>query len=116
MDSFIYKPIFFIGVPRSGTSIIFEAFSVQEDLSWFPNALETFPEFPIVAISQRISSLFGARGAKKQINKQSKLKNILPHPAECYEIWESCCGKKFLNDYLVGQIATEQEKEKYVKS
>jgi hypothetical protein len=108
----VNKPIFFIGVPRSGTTITFEAFSVHEDLSWFSNHLERHPNFPSITVLSRITFLSGLQGAKKQITKNSKLKRKLPHPAECYNIWQNCCGKRFLYDYLLGQEPTIEEKDK----
>jgi hypothetical protein len=107
-----HKPIFFIGVPRSGTTISFEVFSAHEELAWFSNNLERYPNFALVSFIARITRFNGLRGAKKQINKQSWIKNILPYPTESYAVWESCCGSKFLYDYLVGQSATDVERYK----
>ena len=37
------KPIFFIGVPRSGTTIIYEQFSKHSDLAWLSNFSAKYP-------------------------------------------------------------------------
>ena len=106
----IYKPIFFVGAPRSGTTIIFEAFSVHEDLAWFSNMFERFPSFPEISILNRLSFSNLLRGAKRQNERKSRFLNIFPYPNECYSGWERWCGKKFLFDYLINLGASEKEK------
>ena len=78
----------------------------------FPNRLQKYPNSPIISILSRITFLNFLRGAKKQVAKQSKLKNLLPYPDECYAVWEACCGRKFLYDYLIDQVADNREKHK----
>lgn len=115
MKKQIKNPIFFIGVPRSGTTIIFEAFSTHEDLSWFSNWLWRYPNLPIVSLLSRISIFNTLRGEKRQGEMQTIFKKYLPYPSECYPVWESCCGSKFLYDFLINQKASESERNKITK-
>lgn len=39
----VSDPIFFIGIPRSGTRGLFEAFASQKQLGWPRNYTEKFP-------------------------------------------------------------------------
>lgn len=39
----IDRPIFVIGVPRSGTTVVYEAFSQHEDLAWISNHATRVP-------------------------------------------------------------------------
>jgi len=112
----VYKPIFIIGVPRSGTTIIFEAFSVHEDLAWFSNMLGRFPDIPEISILNRLSFTNVLRGNKRQNKAHSRLRNIFPYPTECYPAWKSYCGDKFLYDYLIDQAASENEKKRTVRN
>ena len=115
MNKKIANPIFFLGAPRSGTTIIFEAFAAHEDLSWFSNYLSRHPEYPVISILSRLTFSNYLLGAKKQISKQSRLKN-LPYPSECYSVWERCCGTKFRFDFLKDHEAGETEKERLTKT
>ena len=106
------KPIFLLGFPRSGTTIIFETFSMHEDLAWFSNKLRRYPQFSAIAFLSRIAAFEKFRGAEKQLVAQSRLQKYMPYPDECYPVWEHCCGERFLYDYLIGQKASASEKER----
>ena len=116
MDKKVTNSIFFIGVGRSGTTIIFEAFAAHEELSWFSNYLSRHPKYPIISLLSRLTFSNSLLGAEKQIAKQSKLKNHLPYPHECYSVWETCCGAKFLFDFLKDKEAGETEKKRLIKT
>jgi hypothetical protein len=115
-DSPIKKPVFMIGMPRSGTTAISEALSLHPSLGWFSNYLGRLPDFPFVAYFDRITNhpSFGwwLRGKKSQSKGLlSSLRRFLPHTDEAFAIWERCCGSKFLWDYLINQTASQQECE-----
>lgn len=115
--SSITKPIFMIGVPRSGTTIIFEALSNHEDLGYFTSFTSRFPNFWFMEGGVRIFNLpiFKRlpKGEKKQY-KQGKgfIHRFLPTPIENYEKWVSLCGEKFAFDYLLDTTATVEEEQK----
>lgn len=108
----VNKPIFLIGAPRSGTTVLFEAFSIHKDLAWFSNYFGRFPGCPSVSILSRVSDLYFFRGAKNQNNRNNTIMHIFPYPTECYTFWEKYCGSKFLFDYLVDVNADETERKK----
>ena len=113
----IARPIFLIGVPRSGTTIVFEALAMHEDLGWWSNYSSRFPKLPILAAFSRIYDIpmlqSILRGEKRQCwQGNSRLNRFLPRPDECYEIWELCCGNKFSWDYLIGAKASLEERRK----
>lgn len=114
MDPVIKKPIFFIGAPRSGTTILFEAFAVHEELAWFSNFMNKFPNWPYTALLSRLS-IGGFRGAKKQGNRRIQLRNLIPFPAECYPVWEKCCGSEFLTDFLINNKAHENKRKNTIE-
>jgi len=92
------QPIFFIGMPRSGTTIIFEAFSTHTTLGWLSNYTQRFPAFPHIALIHR---LFGnAQGRKNQSQALPFYARILPEPMEVYNIWNRVFGSDFSISFL----------------
>jgi hypothetical protein len=117
MSMTVARPIFLIGAPRSGTTIIFEALAVHEDLGWWSNYSRRYPKLPILAAFSRIYDIpmlhSILRGEKRQHwQGNSRLNHFLPRPDECYEIWELCCGEKFSRDYLIDVKASLEEQKK----
>jgi len=115
MDAPLEKPIFMIGMPRSGTTVISEAISLHPDLGWFSNYLGRMPYLPIVALLDRVTGCkawgWRLRGKKHQAGGLlSFLKRALPHTDEAFKVWQYCCGDYFLRDYLINRQATEAEK------
>ncbi|MFC1738221.1 sulfotransferase [Planctomycetota bacterium] len=117
----INKPIFLIGTGRCGSTIIFEALCVHEDIGWLSNYNKLFPRLGFVSIMPRLYNLpfFGKvrRGEKKQYGQGSALLNrLLPTPFECYAKWKVLCGDKFLFSFLKDVEATPDEKKKVLKA
>jgi hypothetical protein len=111
----IIQPIFVVGMPRSGTTIISEVLSAHEDLGWFPNYFEKLPFIPQVSVLTRILNIpkigWYLRGKKKQGSSLSSyIRRILPHCSEAFSVWARHCGQKFLWEYMIDQIASEKEK------
>jgi len=117
------KPIFMIGMPRSGTSVLSEAISLHENLGWFSNYLNQFPHLPALSILNRFADmpLIGLyiRGKKKQ--EQGffpTFKRFLPYSIEAFSVWELFFGKRFSFDYLIDKKPAAYESERvkrYVK-
>jgi hypothetical protein len=104
-----------IGMPRSGTTVISEAVSAHECVAWFPNYMNFLPSFTLGCFFQRILTLpgigFHLRGKKKQGGGwNSLLRRFLPHPVEAFPVWQLHCGKKMKFDYLLGQVASSDER------
>lgn len=105
------RPIFFIGMPRSGTTVIFEAFAVHKQLGWVSNYSSRFPRLPILNYVLRLAEnrIWSFRGSKQQYGKASLSNRILPKPQEGYPFWETYCGEKFLWDFCLEPRANQQE-------
>ena len=104
------RPVFFIGVPRSGTTIVFETFSAHENMAWFSNYFYRFPKHPELALISRLAFSNRLLGAKRQ-NGESRFRLPKPYPIECYPVWERYCGREFRFDYLLGRTASPIQRE-----
>lgn len=106
-------PIFLIGMPRSGTSIMFAAFSAHRDLSWFSHFMGRFPSLPALGLLGRIPNLFPATRQMVLSNTQtqSAINRLKVGPSEAYAVWSRCCGDKFLYEYLLDVEAKPVERQ-----
>jgi hypothetical protein len=115
-DTFIIdRPIFVIGTGRCGSTIVFEALTLHDQLGWLSNYNARFPRLEFASLAPRIYDLplRLPRGEKRQFRQgRSLLNRFLPKPEECYDKWEAMCGRKFRDDYLRGVRATRQEEER----
>lgn len=111
----IDRPVFMIGMPRSGTTAIFEAFGFHEDLAWFPNYSDKFPRAGVpVAILPRFREFGWCRrllhaAPTRRPKGLARLRRFVPMPGEHYPLWERWCGKKFRREFLLGLTATPAE-------
>lgn len=103
-------PIFFIGFPRSGTTIIFEAFVRNPEFGWLANYAEMWPRALSANILCRLldNRFIHLRGHKKQYGGVRFGNRFLPQPVEAYEFWDHYADKNFSRDYLLGRTADEQ--------
>lgn len=108
----INKPVFFIGMPRSGTTLMFLTLAAHPDLAWFSQYLERVPGLPAVALLSRVADRVPAlrKSVVRHGDQRSRLSRLLISPDEAYRVWERCCGEKFRYDYLLGVEATEDER------
>jgi omega-hydroxy-beta-dihydromenaquinone-9 sulfotransferase len=107
-------PIFMIGMGRSGSTILAEAFSVHDGIGWFSAYLNNFPH-PWITIFDRFVSIpkvgIYLRGKKKQGRGAiASIRKYLPRITEPYSILERYCGDKIRWEYLIDCTATEDEK------
>ena len=104
------EPIFFIGVPRSGTTVVFESFARHEMLGWPSNYSRKYPSLPQLGIMLRLTSnkFINLSGQKKQYSHVMLANKILPKPAEAYPFWNHYTGTDFSRSYLLNQIATTE--------
>lgn len=113
-------PVFLIGMPRSGTTVLAEAISIHKDLAWISKYLTIFPSIPQISFLNRLVDIpyvgVYLRGKKRQEKSFANFfRKFLPYCVENYTIWEKFLGRKFLFDYLAHQRASEQEKEQVKK-
>ena len=102
-------PIFFIGFPRSGTTLIFETFVQNGEFGWLANYAEMWPKAIAANILCRLldNRFIRLRGRKKQYGSVRLGNRFLPQPEEAYAFWDHYTGVDFSRDYLVGQKANE---------
>ena len=117
----IDRPIFMIGVPRSGTTALSEAISLHEDLGWISNYVNRLPFLPWLALFDRITDnpslgwlLRGKKGQDRRL--ASQLRRLLPHTDEAFTFWKWYGGEKMLWSYLIDQAADAAERERLVNS
>jgi hypothetical protein len=91
-------------MPRSGTTVIFEAFATHPELGWLSNYSNRFPRFPQIAAIHRL--FLGARGRKNQDDRLPLLRRLLPEPSESYTVWEGFFGPSFSYSFLANQTPT----------
>lgn len=106
--------VFLIGMPRSGTTVIFEALAARRDLGWFSNLLRRVPSRPAISVLSRVTDL--SLGMRRSIGRSDQRKPWLERfrvgPDEAYPVWAHCCGTKFQFDYLLGVEASPAERER----
>jgi hypothetical protein len=115
-DTALRAPVFFVGMPRSGTTVIFEAFAYHPELAWISDYCRSRPRQPwINGLRALVDNQFlQLRGNKKQYaGAPAAFMNIwLPRPDEAYEFWDHWTRVNFARDALRVQRATPEAAEK----
>lgn len=107
----VSKPIFFIGNPRSGTTLIFEAFAKHPELAWLMNYSNIFPKMTLLNCSIPLlnNKFINLIGQKKQHNSTSFLNKYMPRPDECYHFWAvHMPDVDFSRDFLLEKEANSE--------
>jgi hypothetical protein len=113
----IDRPVFFIGMPRSGTTVTFAAFATHPDLGWFTQYTHRFPRLTgFAALPRLIAALpFSRAGVARNGETWSIVNRLQISPAESagddYGIWTHCCGPKMQDSFLLGVEPTGRERE-----
>jgi hypothetical protein len=110
----IRQPIFFVGMGRSGTTMMFSAFAAHPDLAWFSQYLERLPRFPIAAALSRAADWSPSmrEATSRSDQHQRWLERVRVGPAEANTVWQRSCGRKFVYGYLLGVEATADERDR----
>jgi sulfotransferase family protein len=110
----VEEPIFFIGMPRSGTTLMFEVFTAHPDLGWFSQYFHRLSRFPSVALLSRISDVHPRLRRRTERSDQPRrlLNRLRVGPSEAYAVWKRHSGSKFLDDFLVDTRASADERER----
>lgn len=108
------RPIFFIGMGRSGTTVIFEAFATHSELGWISYYSARYPGLPFLNVLSRAfnNRFWSVHGRKKQHGAVPWWNRLVPRPKEGYPFWQAYCGEKFLWDYLIDMKADDVEASK----
>jgi hypothetical protein len=101
-----------LGMPRSGTTVIFDALASHPSVGWFSAHVNRLPRLPMVMLLSRLADLDGS--LRKSINRSDQRRSwrekLRVGPSESYGVWSHCCGEKFVYDHLLGVEATPQER------
>lgn len=105
------SPLFLIGMPRSGTSVIFQALSAHPDLAWLSNLHGRWPRWLSSSLLARSADLgLAFRRAKPRSDQPfRRLEQLKVGPDEAYGVFERCCGQKFTFGYLLETEPTQAE-------
>ncbi len=113
----IDRPIFFIGMPRSGTTVMYAAFATHPDLAWFSQYMHRFPRLTGLAALTRLAEALPHSRAGVMRNGESwtVVNRLQINPAESageeYGIWTHCCGPKMQDSFLACQRPSPRERE-----
>lgn len=89
------RPVFFVGQGRSGTTLLFEAFSRRRDVGGILNVSDRWPRWPQIGVlfalahNRSVSVL----GRKPQHDRLSTFNKIRPKHAEGYHWWDVVAGE-----------------------
>lgn len=108
------RPIIFIGLGRSGTTIISEIIFQHEDLAWPSNYQGRFTNFiGINKIRPFLDNrLWRLQGQKKQLNKVAFYNKWVFQPTEAYRFWNKITRPEidFSRNFLLDVHATPEER------
>lgn len=104
-------PVFIIGMPRSGTTIIFEKFVELEQYGWLSNYSEMYPGLPSLNLLCRLlnNKFISLRGRKKQYSSVRFGNRYLPQAVEAYAFWDMYARGNFSRDFLLNAKAGKDE-------
>ena len=111
------SPVFFVGMPRSGTTVVFEPFSRHPALGWPTNYTERRPQSPWFNGLRRIldNRILCLAGRKGQYGRVLPGNRFLPHPGEAYQFWDHYTGREFSREYLL-EVAADRETRNRVRT
>jgi hypothetical protein len=99
-DSQVHPPVFLIGAPRSGTSLVYRALSLHPSAAYISNWLRRRPGMPALSVLNRIPRAapalrlrywFGAESnAYRYGDRRPLLERAFPAPVEGRPLFEAC--------------------------
>lgn len=112
MSDVLIKPIIFIGVPRSGTTIIAESILANNDLAWPSNYSNKFPKIVSLNLLRIFfhNKYFHLKGNKSQLHKTKFFNKYTFKADESYPMWDYLVGSSFSKS-TIEREATPLEKE-----
>jgi hypothetical protein len=112
----IYKPIIFVGFGRSGTTILFNTFAARPDIAWFSQYLNRLPRLPSLSVLSRLADVSPVfrrpTGYRRSDRAAALLDNLRVGPSEANLLWRDLCGQRFLEDFLLGETATREQRQR----
>lgn len=117
---YIDNPIIFVGLGRSGTSIISEIVFEHEDLAWPSNYQNKFPNSELVNLVRPLldNKFWQFNGQKPQLNKVPWYNGIAFRPSEAYNFWNYLAGPdiNFSRNFMLGVEPDKKRKTMIAKS
>ena len=103
MSTRLERPIFFVGMPRSGTTLLFEPFAHHPDLGWHSNYSQSYPTRPWLNALDRLfrGGLLDLSPRKLQYGKKILGNRFIPYPDEAYSFWDLFSSVNFSRSYLL---------------
>ena len=116
-DGKLRRPVFLIGMPRSGTTVMADILAYHEDLFWLSNYQNRFSGFPASSIVNRLHDLeFVGVQLGKMRNKAKgwrRISKLLPSQSEAHLIWARYCSPAFPDSYMLGKQASQNERDAF---
>ncbi len=117
----IEEPIFFVGMLRSGTTLMLEVFGARSDVAWFSRCLNRVPWLPSVCVFERLVSLHPAMRSTiyrsdqigPGLRRLRRLERLRLGPTEGTPVWRHWLGDRFMDDFLLGVDASDEERERF---
>jgi len=87
------KPIFIIGSPRSGTTMVLEIMAFHEELAWVSNLVNYFPKHKYFSVLNRLYNIpilgenFCLTASRTSGSLHKKVTKCLPRPSEPWGFW-----------------------------
>lgn len=106
------RPVFLIGMGRSGSTVVFECVATHPDVGWLSHHANRRPDWRFLHAVSRLADLgFGVRKAiERSDQRRALVEKVRIGPAEAWETWASVCGEKIRFDWLLGVRATPGER------
>ena len=112
MHGKLSKPIFLIGCPRSGTTVIFESIYVHPELGWFSHYFDKWPDHLWLNM---LNQLIALPFILNKVKNERRLFPFIPEPTEGWNIWKKCFGEKFIYNSLSNNPPSLMEKKRAKK-
>ena len=97
-------PVFFVGMPRSGTTITFDVVASHPDVAWLANYATLLPGRPSVHLPRRLARRgLGKSVADRLPVRGEGLGRLVMRPTEGYPFWARWAHPDFARSYLDGE-------------
>lgn len=109
--TYIDRPTVFVGMGRSGTTLIFEAFTTHGQVGWLSNYCELSPKLLVLNLLCRLldNDYWSLCGCKVQYGKGLPGNRFLPQPDEAYSFWNYWGTPRFGPSYLLDEQASPEQ-------
>ncbi len=119
-EPLIEKPVFVVGMPRSGTTLVLEVLSARSDLAWFSRPLNRVPWLPAVCTAERFAAvhpslrsiMYRSDQIGTGLRRVRRLERLRLGPTEGTNVWRHWAGERFMSDFMLGVQATDRDRRR----